>query len=208
MSQNKLTTNQNPGADDQIHVTVSFDGELVALIGAPYQDWEIPAGLPFVELFANIAEQFPVLTATYPPGSVGIVINGTPVTDPLQLLADGDVVGFVAPVFAQNTSAFTDDGALITPPPVDSRHTRFSRTSSEVIDPAMAGLPGGGIRETRTSLDNQADEFLSDNCLVCQATKQAQADGRALTEKELTNLFRQAETKPKKPSKKKKMSKN
>lgn len=81
-----------------IHVTVSYDGELPALIGGAYQDWEMESPATFVELFANIVQRFPVLTHSYPPGAIGILINGQPVIDPAHPLADGDIVGFVAPM--------------------------------------------------------------------------------------------------------------
>lgn len=83
-----------------IHIAVSYDGELPALIGDVYQDWEMDASAPFIELFANIVRRFPVLIDNYQPGSLGIVLNGQPLNDPTQLLKNGDIVGLVAPVAA------------------------------------------------------------------------------------------------------------
>lgn len=81
-----------------VRVIVSYDGELPTLIGHPYETWKLAAPATFADLFMNLEAKYPALTASYPPGTLGIALNGRPVDKPFQPLVDGDVVGFVAPM--------------------------------------------------------------------------------------------------------------
>lgn len=82
-----------PGMPRGIKVIVRYDSELQNITGSGAQQMIISEGAPFLYLLMNVFSAYPEIEEKYPPGTLGITINGIPPRDHAVLL-DGDTIDF------------------------------------------------------------------------------------------------------------------
>lgn len=81
------------GMPRAIKVNVRYDSELQKITGLSGHPVMISEGAPFLYLLMNIFSAYPEIEEKYPPGTLGMTINGIPPRDHAVLL-DGDTIDF------------------------------------------------------------------------------------------------------------------
>lgn len=92
----KMTDNKMgniPGMPRAINVNVRYDSELQKITGNGTQQMMISEGASFLYLLMNVFSAYPEIEEKYPPGTLGMTINGIPPRDHAVLL-DGDTIDF------------------------------------------------------------------------------------------------------------------
>jgi hypothetical protein len=74
-----------------ISVTMSYQGELQLLLNKESESILAAEGMPFLFLLKMWFDSYPQVAAQYPPGTLGLSLNGNPPTD-FDSLGEGDVV--------------------------------------------------------------------------------------------------------------------
>ena len=76
-----------------ISVTVRYDAILQEITGTPSESVVMSSGSTFVNLLMNVFMARPGIQEKYPPGTLGLMVNGAP-PRPYHLLSDGDIIDF------------------------------------------------------------------------------------------------------------------
>jgi hypothetical protein len=74
-----------------ITVTAFYDKPLQKITGTKSDPIIVNTGMPFIILLSNIFASYPEIEKQYPPGTLGLLLNGKPPTD-FDVLQDGDKV--------------------------------------------------------------------------------------------------------------------
>jgi predicted ABC-type sugar transport system permease subunit len=74
-----------------IHIEVFYGKELQKITGSASEQMMLSSGVTFIYLLQCIFMSYPEIEEKYPPGVLGILINGTPPTGNMALF-EGDRV--------------------------------------------------------------------------------------------------------------------
>lgn len=80
---------------ESIEVTVTYDKRLSAIIGKDYEKMEMEKGDSFLSLLYYTFTLYPEVERRYPPGRLGMTLNGNPPGE-FDTLNDGDEISFMA----------------------------------------------------------------------------------------------------------------
>lgn len=76
---------------DSIQITYVYDKKIQKITGTKEETAIISKNMPFVMLLFTLFQSYPEIEQKYPPGKLGMTVNGKPPQeyDPMQ---DGDIV--------------------------------------------------------------------------------------------------------------------
>lgn len=76
-----------------IKVTNHYDQKLQLLTGKMFEEVVVSEGIIFLYYLNFIFSSYPKMQSKYPPGSLGILVNGKPPNE-FDVLKEGDIVKF------------------------------------------------------------------------------------------------------------------
>ncbi|RJQ25469.1 hypothetical protein C4577_05605 [Candidatus Parcubacteria bacterium] len=84
-----------------ITITLIYDSAVQKITNTPSEPSIVNEGMPFIMLLYFVFQSYPEIQEKYPPGTLGLLLNGKPPTD-FDILQDGDKVelrasGFLMP---------------------------------------------------------------------------------------------------------------
>lgn len=74
-----------------IKVQIVYDGELQKITGVEHEEALVSEGINFVMFLKFIFDSYPDIPKLYPPGSIGLKLNGKPPTE-FEILNGGDKI--------------------------------------------------------------------------------------------------------------------
>ncbi|HSW98084.1 MAG TPA: hypothetical protein VLF89_09735 [Candidatus Saccharimonadales bacterium] len=80
-----------------IQVTAFYDKAIQKITGTKSDPIIVSKGMTFLMLLFNIFASYPEIEKKYPPGKLGLLLNGKPPTD-FDILQDGDKVLLIGEV--------------------------------------------------------------------------------------------------------------
>ena len=74
-----------------IKIQIAYDKELQKITGVESEEAIVSEGLSFLLMLKTIFDSYPEIPKLYPPGTMGLLLNGKSPTD-FDILEDGDKI--------------------------------------------------------------------------------------------------------------------
>lgn len=79
-----------------ITIKISYDETLEQITKTRFEKAVVSANLPFIHMLSFIFSSYPGIPEKYPPGTIGLLLNGAPPKD-FDLMQDGDELTLLIP---------------------------------------------------------------------------------------------------------------